>query len=95
MLGKKQKIALTEESFITADRNELLEITTKFYSNLYKDQEKQDEDKEVHTTNEKIPDVFVEEVEVLLKNMKNYKTGGRDGTITKIIKYAHKPTCEL
>lgn len=40
--------------------------------------------------NTELPEVFVEEVEMTIKLIKNGKVGGDDGIITELIRYAGK-----
>lgn len=62
---------------------QIMESTTKFYSDSYKAPESKNKDAEIHTMYEEMPEVLLEAVERTPKIMKNYTIGGKSDTATK------------
>lgn len=76
-------MVLIEDNIITTDKNKLIEVTTKFYSDIYKAQEIKDENfshnqgRDISSSREKS--------EKIHKNIKKVKTGGKVGIVTELI----------
>lgn len=92
IIGKKQVITLTKDNIRTTDGNKIIEITTKFYSFLYKEMETKEDEEGITITDEEISEVFVNEIEMTLKRHENGKACVNDGIVTELIKYASRKT---
>ena len=70
---------------VTNDRDEILEISSKFYQELYSSRKTVAPPTEFRNT-EEVPPFLPEEVSSALNNMKNSKAPGLDGLTSEMIK---------
>jgi len=87
MIGKKQIIPVGRpDGTVTRNKEEITKIFENFYTELYySEEELRNEDLEENDV--EVPDVMKEEVDKVLRGMKNGKSPGEDGLTAEMFKW--------
>lgn len=95
IIGKKQVVALTNENVKITNKEDIINLVTKFYSKLYKAPEILEGNMSTPREINEIPEVLIEEVEKALTSTKNGKATGNDGIMAELLKFAGADTLEI
>lgn len=72
LFDQKQIVALTMDNTTRSNKKEIINLVSKFYSDLHKGTDTLVTQQSIHQSHEDVSKVLVEEVEMVLKGMKNF-----------------------